>query len=55
MLWRFTFLTIFGKLVHHLQLFTPVAQPDWFAVCAGLLFWFDCSAEHLYLGCITLA
>lgn len=54
MLWDSTFLMIFGKLVHHLKLFAPVDQPDGFAVCGGLLFLFDCSAEHMYLGCITL-
>lgn len=54
MLWGFTFLMIFGNLVHCLKLFAPVDQPDWFAVCRGLLLLFDCSAEHMYLGCITL-
>ena len=54
MLWGFTFLMIFRKLVHHLKLFAPVDQPDRFAVCGALLFLFDCSAEHLYLGCIAL-
>lgn len=55
MLWGFIFLMIFGKLVHHLKLSAPVDQPDQFAVCGGLLFLFDGSAEHMCLGCITLA
>lgn len=47
MRWRFTFLMIFGKLVHQLRLFAPGDQQNQVGVGGALLFPFVCSAERL--------